>query len=84
MYNLNQVFMISGKGILYTVIGAASAAALAGTMLTGGTRGEKLRSMRSGVQSFFSSIMRRRMPAASSNSSMQRAEYNQVSSMGHS
>lgn len=46
----NFYFMISMKGILYTVIGAAASAALVGTILTRGKRGENLRAVGSKVQ----------------------------------
>ena len=42
--------MVSIKGILYTVGAAATFAAIVGTMLTRGHRGEKLRAIGSKVQ----------------------------------
>ena len=73
--------MISGKGILYTVLGAAGAAVLAGTMLTGGTRGEKMRKIGSGLQNLLASGRKRL--TGSSQESRNRAEYNQAHDMGH-
>ena len=74
--------MISGKGILYTVLGATGAAIVAGTMLTGGTRGEKLRKLGSGIQKFLGSMNRKRL-MGSSHDAHQRAEFNQANDMGH-
>jgi hypothetical protein len=74
--------MISGKGILYTVMGAAGAAVLAGTMLTGGNRSEKLKKIGSGIQNFLGSMNRRWL--GSPQESSRRAEFNQANSMGHS
>jgi outer membrane murein-binding lipoprotein Lpp len=51
--------MISGKGILYTILGAAGAAVVAGTMLTGGKRTEKFRKLGSGLQNFIGSMKRK-------------------------
>ena len=45
--------MISGKGILYTVLAAASAAVLAGSILTKGERGQSLKKMGSSLQNIF-------------------------------
>jgi hypothetical protein len=51
--NLNNKIMISGKGILYTVLAAASAAVLAGSMLTKGERGQSLKKIGGSLQNFF-------------------------------
>jgi hypothetical protein len=45
--------MISGKGILYTVLAAASAAVLAGSMLTKSERGQSLKKIGSSLQNVF-------------------------------
>lgn len=74
--------MISGKGILFTVLGAAGAAVVAGTMLTGGQRGEKMRHMGDRVRNFIGSFRNKRL-LNSPGSSHQRAEYNQAHDMGH-
>jgi hypothetical protein len=76
--------MISGKGILYTVLAAAGTAVVAGTMLTGGRRSEKFRKMGSGLQNLIGSIKRRvnMNMMSSSNESMRRAEFNQANEMG--
>jgi hypothetical protein len=84
MFNLNLMIMISGKGILYTVIGAAGAAVVAGTMLTGGTRSEKLKKIRSGIQNFLGSMNRKKLLGTTPEESKHRAEFNQASGMGHS
>jgi hypothetical protein len=44
--------MISGKGILYTVLAASSAAVLVGTMLTGGKKGSFFRSIKDRAQQY--------------------------------
>ena len=75
--------MISGKGILYTVLGAAGAAAVVGTMLTGGTRSEKMRKLGSGFQNMISSF-REKATSLVSHNSRQRAEFDQANRMGHS
>lgn len=68
--------MISGKGILYTVLGAAGAAVVAGTMLTGGTRAEKFKKLGSGLQNFIGSVKRKALN--------QRQGSDHADSMGHS
>ena len=73
--------MISGKGILYTVIGAAGAAVLLGTMLTGGQRGEKMRKIGSGLQNLLASGRNRL--SGLSQESKNRAEFDQAHDMGH-
>jgi outer membrane murein-binding lipoprotein Lpp len=78
---LNNKIMISGKGILYTVLGAAGAAVLAGTMLTGGHRGEKMRKIGSGLQNLLAAGRKRL--TGSSQESQNRAEYNQAHDRGH-
>jgi hypothetical protein len=45
--------MISGKGLIYTVLAAASAAVLAGSMLTKGERGQSLKKIGGSLQNFF-------------------------------
>jgi hypothetical protein len=74
--------MISGKGILYTVLGATGAAIVAGTMLTKGNRSEKLRKFAMSVQNIIGSLGRKK-PMASIQDSRNRAEFNQASRMGH-
>ena len=70
--------MISGKGILYTVLAASSAAVLVGTMLT--KRSGGLQRLGNKLQNFMGSMRRDdRM-----GNSMQRAEFDQASTMGHS
>lgn len=75
--------MISGKGILYTVIGAAGAAAIVGTMLTGGSRAEKMRRLGSGLQNMLSSF-RQRTSTLMSHNPGHRAEFDQANGMGRS
>lgn len=70
--------MISGKGILYTVLAASSAAVLVGTMLT--KRSGGLQQLGTKLQNFMGS-MRRNNPMGNS---MRRAEFDQASTMGHS
>jgi hypothetical protein len=75
--------MISGKGILYTVLGAASAAVVVGTMITGGKKGEKLKNMGAGIQNFLGSLKSKRSITSSSDA-LQRAEFNQANNAaGH-
>lgn len=74
--------MISGKGILYTVLGAAGAAVVVGSMLTGGTRGEKMRKLGSGFQNLLNSF-RQKAIGDSSHDSKHRAEFDQANNMGH-
>ena len=74
--------MISGKGILYTVLGAAGAAVLAGRMLTGGNRSDKLRNIGSGLQNFIGSLRGRSMN--SPQELKNRAEFDQANNMGRS
>ncbi len=50
--------MISGKGVLYTVLAASGAAVLLGTMLTGGKRREPLRRFGDKVQNIIGSVKR--------------------------
>lgn len=50
--------MISGKGVLYTVLAASGAALLLGTMLTGGKRREPLRRFGDKVQNIIGSVKR--------------------------
>jgi hypothetical protein len=50
--------MISGKGILYTVLVASGAALLVGTMITGGKRREPLRRAGEKIQDFIGSVKR--------------------------
>jgi hypothetical protein len=76
--------MISGKGILYTVIAAAGAAVVAGSVLTGGRRGETMRKFTSGVQNFISNLSGRRNAIDSPPQAMRRAEFDQAHSMGRS
>jgi hypothetical protein len=82
MFNLNFKIMISGKGVLYTVLSAAGAAVVAGTMLTRGNRSEKLRKIGSGIQHFISSLSGKRM-MSTPQETHNRAEFNQASNMGH-
>ena len=70
--------MVSGKGILYTVLGAAGAAVLAGTVLTGGTRSEKFRKFGSGVQNLIGFIKGKSGAMMQSGPSDQRAEFDQA------
>ena len=72
--------MISGKGILYTVLGAAGAAVVAGTMLTGGTRRDKFRKFGTGVQNFLSSLKRKALTSGPAESH-HRAEFDQANRM---
>lgn len=74
--------MISGKGILYTVLGAAGAAVVVGSMLTGGTRGEKMRKLGSGLQNFIGSF-RQKALGGTPHDANQRAEFDQANNMGH-
>jgi hypothetical protein len=83
-FQINLKIMVSGKGILYTVIGAAGAAVVAGTMLTGGTRSEKMKKIGSGIQNFLGSISRKGLMRNNPQDSKSRAEFNQASGMGHS
>jgi hypothetical protein len=86
MFHLNSKVMISGKGILYTVLGAAASAAIAGTMLTGGVRGEKMRRMTSGLQNLIGSLKRKAQTLTTPQETRNRAEFNQasgMSNMGH-
>jgi hypothetical protein len=69
--------MISGKGILYTVIAATSAAVLVGSMLTGGKRKEPLRKFGNKVQNLLGRSDKSKVSDAQS-------EIKQVSPMGHS
>lgn len=73
--------MISGKGILYTVLAASGAAVLVGTMLTGGKRREPLRRFGNKVQNFIGSV-KRALPEGKHSS--RRSDIDQVSPMGHS
>ena len=70
--------MISGKGILYTVLAASSAAVLVGTMLT--KRSGGLQRLGNKLQNFMGSMRRH----DTMGNSMQRAEFDQASTMGHS
>jgi len=70
--------MISGKGILYTVLAASSAAVLVGTMLTKKSGG--LQRLGDRLQNFMGSMRKQ----VSTGHSMQRAEFDQASTMGHS
>jgi hypothetical protein len=75
--------MISGKGILYTVLGAAGAAVLAGRMLTGGNSSEKFRSMGSGIQNFLG-LLKSKRTTNSPQELRNRAEFDQANNMGRS
>ena len=70
MLNFKFIDMISGKGILYMVLGAAGAAVVAGTMITGGTRGEKLRKLGSGIQNFLGSLNQKNLKGPAQNSKL--------------
>ena len=71
--------MISGKGILYTVLAASGAAVLVGTMLTGGKRLEPLRRFGNKVQNLIGSV-KRALPESRRTS--HRSEIDQVSPVG--
>ena len=72
--------MISGKGILYTVLGAAGAAVVAGTMLTGGTRRDKFRKFGNGVQNLLGSL-KRKVLTGGAGESHHRAEFDHANRM---
>jgi hypothetical protein len=78
--------MISGKGILYTVLAAAGTAAVVGTMLTGGTRREKLQRLGSKVQDIGSKVQNfvgSLKNEGLSRTSTSRSQISEPGSMGH-
>jgi len=74
--------MVSMKGILYTTLGAAAAAALVGTMLTPRRRSSIVKFAKDNSNSLFNRA-KQFASGLTSQSAERRAEYTQASHAGH-